>query len=1267
MLGTEAGAARGVERPGSGRESPAGVAATKPARGAEVAASGEVLERNLRALSATSPGAAEEIRRARARADATFFLGEDGGLTGEIAGAGGVRSLGSRRRPLDEGRRLAEQVPVESAGGVCVVGFGLGHHAAALAERMRRTGIILCHEPDTALLRAVLERADHSGWMARTNFVLVTSEDDGAIAAAVSGAEGLLALGTKILQHPADAARLGEAGERFARRFAHVLQAVRTNVVTTLVQMDVSLRNSLMNLDHYALGPGVADLAGAGAGRPAVVVSAGPSLRRNMEVLGRPGVRERVVIIATQTVLKTLLRAGIRPHFVTALDYHEISRRFYEGLTAEDAAGVTLVAETKANPAILESFPGRVRCVRDRALDTLLGEGLRREMGAVPAGATVAHLAYALARLLRCDPVILVGQDLGFTDGQYYAAGAAIHDTWAPEVNPFNTLEMMEWQRIVRSRATLRRATDHLGRAVYTDEQMATYLVQFEREFLADTRRGLRVIDATEGGVSKRHAEAMPLREAVERFAPEPGAGEPAPGGARAGWTAPEPAAWDESRRPAVVARVRRVREDAAGVARLSRETAALLREMLEHQGDRARVNRLIGAAHAKRDAVARLEPAFSLVQHLNQAGMLRRIRADRGIELDASLGPVERQRRQIERDIDNVVWLGDAADRLVELLDGALAVLEGRGERVTRDLDVPEPAPADADGAPASAAPSPPAAARARRVPALIAVDPACGGLGIARDLARPVLAGQNALRLALRRLARCRRLDGAVLLTREPERVRAILGGEVPGLDVRIVPTPGPALERVQGVRGARLWSGWCWRGGLGWMTAWDEALSPQAMAAALRAIGADSGVIVGADWALVDPELTDAVVERHLARAGRNRVAFCPAPPGLAGCAVDGALLEEMARKQGEAGAWASLGGLLGYLPTRPKADPIATTACAPAPPEVRQLLTRCVPDTAEGRRLIERALGDLGEGVVEASAGQIAARIAAAGAGGVRERVPRHLVVELCTGRRTGGLRARWMHGRHEPVERPVMTRGLFERVIRQLAEEGEGRDDAIVTLGGAGDPLLHAEWVSMARLARGFGVAGVHVRTDLLVPPRQLDALLECGAEVISVDVLAARAETYERITGVDRLELVTANLERLLEMREKRGGAGEHGIPTPWIVPRLTRCDATYGEVEAFFDHWLLRAGACVIDPLPRGVPGERIEPLPLPAWAADRVAGAELTVLSDGGVPPIGAPATDDRRVGDVSRESLREVWKRALAHRRAERLEAAYERERA
>ena len=53
--------------------------------------------------------------------------------------------------------------------------------------------------------------------------------------------------------------------------------------------------------------------------------------------------------------------------------------------------------------------------------------------------------------------------DLGFSDGLYYFPGTAIHDVWAPELGPFNTLEMMEWRRIVRHRNHLKKLDDIRG------------------------------------------------------------------------------------------------------------------------------------------------------------------------------------------------------------------------------------------------------------------------------------------------------------------------------------------------------------------------------------------------------------------------------------------------------------------------------------------------------------------------------------------------------------------------------------------------------------------------------------------------------------------------------------------------------------------------------------------------------------------------------------------------------------------------------------
>ena len=66
----------------------------------------------------------------------------------------------------------------------------------------------------------------------------------------------------------------------------------------------------------------------------------------------------------------------------------------------------------------------------------------------MPTGATVAHLAYYVAEHLGCDPIIFVGQDLGFSDGLCYTPGTSYEDVWRPELARFCTVEMKQWEQI---------------------------------------------------------------------------------------------------------------------------------------------------------------------------------------------------------------------------------------------------------------------------------------------------------------------------------------------------------------------------------------------------------------------------------------------------------------------------------------------------------------------------------------------------------------------------------------------------------------------------------------------------------------------------------------------------------------------------------------------------------------------------------------------------------------------------------------------------
>lgn len=1141
----------------------------------------EILERNLDALARTSPQAARLIRMSTARVDLEFIETDEGVLSASI---GDGRLLASRRKPRAEAERLADTVDVTEVAGVAVLGFGLGHHLAVLAERLNKTGILLCFEPDLALLRAVFEKIDCSAWMLRTNFALVTDPEDGAsITRVLSGLEGVIALGVKILDHPPSRERLGSAAQVFGQRFTDVLKAIRTAIVTTLVQSDVTLRNVLMNLDYYACCDGVRELGSSCLGVPAVVVAAGPSLERNIDELAKPGVRDRVVIIAVQTVLKPLLARGIRPHFVCALDHHEISTRFYEGLTASDVEGVTLVVDPKANAAILDAFPGAIRTIGNDLLDLLIDQArLRGEpKGELKPGATVAHQCYYLARHLGCDPVLLCGQDLGFTDGQYYAAGAAIHDVWACELGPMNTLEMMEWERIAREKSLLRRKTDIFGRSIFTDEQMATYLAQFEADFLADSERGLRTVDATEGGVAKQHTVSMSLFEAIEAY------------GSPIAVTLPPSTRHDltDHQRGALTSAVLSVRGDARRVVQLSRDTVRLLKKLRRAVGDPARANELIGRIHTIRDQVTTMGAAFRMTQFLNQAGTLNRVKADRAIELEMANSEHDRQRLRVERDIANVEAIAKSAETLIDLLESTNEALAGGVKRTRDRLVVP---PGLSKGR-----------ARRRRVCAFVHVDFERGGLATTRDIESSFAGGPSILKRTVQRLLSAHRLHEVVCLTDDPDRLGLALGelsGRVVTGELDLV----RMRSRLDAIGAGRRMNPTAWRGGIASLTCYDEVFEPASCLATMTTRDIDAAVLVGADWCLTDPTLIDAIVNRYAEHPDALRVVFSQSPPGLGAILVDRMAMGSLANNAFQAGPFATIGALLGYVPFAPQADPIAQPMCIPVSPRVRDLSLRCIPDTPANAQALALVIGAALDGM---TSDLVVAEVT--GIDHTRS-LPIHIEIELTD-------------------ENTNLALGLIESLQPGSAVTLRGsRIEDHVSLGSLVDACRSRQVTS-------------HVRTDLC--GEQWQTLGAIGCDVVSVDMHAVEPVVYKKLTGHDDYQVVQSRLEQLMRERNEHMSVG--GLPLPWFVPRMTRCDEVYEQIELFYDGWLKACGCAVIDAAEQCAPGARIQPLPLPESALRLERATACRLRSDGSV--VGCDGLNAYDMG------LSELWRRVLQRRGA------------
>lgn len=285
---------------------------------------------------------------------------------------------------------------------------------------------------------------------------------------------------------------------------------IYTDINTLISQSRSFLQNFVKNLSSAVSSPGIASFAGRFVKTPAIVVSAGPSLDKNIQDLR--GWEERCLILATDTALKPLLASGIEPHFVLSGDPKHENFLHLKGTAASTAL---LVAEATAYPAVFTEFAGRTICCtyQNSALRCL--SDLLADKGTLKAWGSVASMALDFALTLGCNPIIFIGQDLAHTDGRAYCTGLHFDREWFT-----GNIDAEEWQKqweTLRSDKKTILMEDVFGRPVETTDKLAAYWNWITKEIRAHPE--VRFINATEGGILREGAELMSLREALYRHA----------------------------------------------------------------------------------------------------------------------------------------------------------------------------------------------------------------------------------------------------------------------------------------------------------------------------------------------------------------------------------------------------------------------------------------------------------------------------------------------------------------------------------------------------------------------------------------------------------------------------------------------------------------------------------------------------------------------------------------------------------------------------
>lgn len=580
---------------------------------------------------------------------------QPGVLTAKVTRPDGrVVWLHNRKDPVGSAQRVAKGRDLTSRNGTVLFGLGLGYLAVELAHRMEPRHTLLICEQDPAIFRTALEHVDLSPVLDSDYIKILVGPDIPVDVWLHKLAVKFMTAEMEVITYqpscevdPAAYGRLVEIVQKEAR-------AVVLNSNTTLRAGRRMMENALRNCPDVLDSAGVKHLKGLFAGRPAILVAAGPSLEKNVHLLKQVG--DRVVIIAVDTALRLLLPLGIKPHIVTTIDFNRVNYEKFTNLNMPD--DIALVFHPGAYPEGIHRFPGpRFTLARSANRIPAWLQQFLEDKGDLSPGTTVAHLSFHLARHMGCDPIVLMGQDLAFPQNKIHASDLSL---WKMDEPGEETVE------------------DIFGEQVPSMMSFKHAIYHFERAF-EETKAS--VIDATEGGARKAGARPMRLEDVLAEYGHAPALD--IPGRLREAATCVETGRVNDllGELRCVSAELTHMEKDSAEILRIAKRLDRMI--VLNRTGEE-RFARLTCAAErltTEMDRRARILELMAEQCHALELYMLR----DQVGGTDEIEDVQERARQQVQRALIYYPAIADACKVFRRHLDTLIGRLETR-QRLERE-----------------------------------------------------------------------------------------------------------------------------------------------------------------------------------------------------------------------------------------------------------------------------------------------------------------------------------------------------------------------------------------------------------------------------------------------------------------------------------------------------------------------------------------------------------------------------------------------------
>ena len=279
--------------------------------------------------------------------------------------------------------------------------------------------------------------------------------------------------------------------EKVNESIVNYIKKIRINMGTSIYFREQWIENPLINLKEE--GVLINRLMGEFNGKSAILISAGPSLNRNIHLL--EAAKNKALIVTVGTASKLLDNKNIEPDFRFAMDGSPLEGEIFKNHIEDNS---TLVFSDRVFPPILSMFKRKLRMVLDvDYITSYIYSKASIKYEPIKSGFSIANTTLDVLIKLGFKNIIFMGQDLCYTENKMYAEGS-----------------YLENDEISGDKNNHKKTKDIYGNLVYTDDIFIGMKILMEEAIEASS--GINFINASEGGIGIKGTKIKTFQKVLE-------------------------------------------------------------------------------------------------------------------------------------------------------------------------------------------------------------------------------------------------------------------------------------------------------------------------------------------------------------------------------------------------------------------------------------------------------------------------------------------------------------------------------------------------------------------------------------------------------------------------------------------------------------------------------------------------------------------------------------------------------------------------------